>query len=413
MQNRHKNSAPSGFALIAVVLILGIVILVGGALYALTTHENRIARSHEPTLETYYLAEAGINDVIYTLQNDAVWEQEFEEGTLDRSLNQSGGIIANGSYEVSAVSVDVGEAEIVALGKIEKNGTVTQRIIKTKVIKATNPSPLAGATIYAGTFLWEDADSVVSNGNIFVNNDIVLNGDFIVHGDLAVRGSVQIQGQGDLSVDGSCAIQAGECPPECTSCVDPPDPIDLPMVDFDSDDPNSYKNQADVVYSEAQFADLLATNKPLVLDNMITYVEGNVSVGCDQRLELSGLLVADGYIEVCSGKKKDEVALEITHITGQPSGLMSKGAIQFKNFPQEGTISIAGILYSSTEIEIKDLTHSGSLEITGSIFSETVSLRGSKGQINITYDDDIFLESFLGPPTFSPTLTTEHWEEQY
>lgn len=404
------------FALISVVLILGVFLLIGTAFFTLISFERKIASSQESTFETYYLAEAGIAEVIYKLRNDAVWRDEFEDGTINRTLSREGGLVEGGSYEVSIDSTQTGEAEIIALGKWDIAGTTAQRVVKIKVIRATNPNPLAQMATYSDEDTNVNLSFVtVESGNMFANDDLDLfawsRAD--ITGKAMAADEIHLYAGSDLNASEGC--WAVNCPSGCSSCHPAPDHVDMPMLDFDSADENSYKSRATAIYSEAEFKDLLNNNNPLVLDNEVTYVEGDVRIKKGHSLILNGLLVADGSIIFggWSFAPGQNAHIEINNIPGKGSGLIAKGAVEFLARPWNDDINIAGVLYALDRVRIKNLSFSGNFSLTGAMIGREIEFFDFWGDINITYNDDILVDSLFGPPADAPVVMIEHWEEEY
>lgn len=406
-----------GFALISVVLILGVFLLIGTAFFSLVSFERKIALSQESTFETYYLAEAGIAEVIYKLRTDDTWRQELENGTLNRTLTRDGGLVSNGSYEVTVTSLDLGEAEAISVGKLDRQGVIAQRIIKTKIVKATNPNPLADITTFSdGDITLYTSGVTVYNGHFFSNDDIELNGWSlldILNGKAMAVDEVDVSTWSTLNASEGC--EAAVCAADCNPCNPPPPFVDIPILDFDSPDENSYKSKAGAVYSEEEFADLLENNNPLVIDRDVTYVEGDIRIERDQRLILSGLLVADGNIVVGRGGGFSSFTpcLEINHILGKGSGLLSKGSIEFLILPWGSDVNIEGVLYAMDNVIIRNLGFGQEFNLVGSVISRQIDFYNFFGNIYLSYDEDIQVQSFFGPPADGPVVTIEHWEEEY
>ena len=70
-----KNKQPinanqqRGFVLILSVLILTTLLMVGSYLIASSTSENKIAQAQALATKNYYLAESGVNEMIWKIQN--------------------------------------------------------------------------------------------------------------------------------------------------------------------------------------------------------------------------------------------------------------------------------------------------------------------------------------------------------
>jgi len=407
-----------GFALIAVILILGVLLLIGIAFFTLVSFENKISLSQESTFETYYLAESGINEVIYKLRSDATWRSEFEDGSIDRTLNRDGGLVDEGSYEVIITGVDPGEADIVSIGKFSVHGSIIQRVVKTRVIRAVNPNPLADMTVYTDVDTNINLSFVtVNTGNIFANDDLELYAWSmidVVNGRAMAADRINMRGTSTLNASDGC--WAANCPGDCSSCNPAPDHVDMPMLDFDSDDPNSYKSKAGAIYTEAEFNDLLDNNIPLVLNSDVTYVEGDVRIQRGHSLIVNGLLVADGNIVFgawAGGPGVESTHLEVNHTPGQGSGLISKNSIDLMMRPWSDDVNIEGVFYAMDRIQVMDMAFAGDFYLIGAMIAREITFFDLWGDTTLDYDDDTVVKSLFGPPADAPVVTIEHWEEEY
>jgi len=413
-QNQKTNP---GFALIAIILILGVLLLAGMAFFTLTSLERQISLSQESAFETYYLAEAGINEVIYKLRNDSDWREEFEQGTVDRSLSRESVLASDSSYEANIVATEPGKADIVATGKLSRQNTIAQRVVKTKAVRAVNPSPLAGVATYSDVDTNVDLSFVnVIGGNMFANDDLDLFAWSRADIDGAAQAATQIHlyAWSDLNPTEGC--RANNCPVSgCSPCNSAPDHISLPMLDFDSSDPNSYKSRAGAIYTEAQFKTLLNNNNPLVLNSDVTYVTGDVRIKRGHSLILNGILAADGSIIYgdTGGSLLRPIHLEINHIAGKGSGLIAKGSVEILARPFSGDINLKAVLYAVDRVRIQNLSFNGDFNLEGAMIGREIDFLNFWGNSNITYNDEILNKTLFGPPTDSPVVTIEHWEEEY
>lgn len=380
VQKKIGNNPLNGFALISVILLLGVLILMSSAFFSLMKFESKISSSQVSTLQTYYSAEAGINEMIFKLRNDSDWNDEFLNGTIDRQLSQTNIITENGSYEVTILGTAEGEAGVVSTGKHQSRGTTAQRIVKTQIIQATNPVPLEDAATYSNIDTNINLSYVtLGNGNMFSNDDIDLfawSRADINNGNAMAVNEIHFYFGSELNASGGC--WSSNCPSECAVCNPEPDSISMPMLDFDSEDENSYKSVATAIYTEKEFLDLLKNSKhndPLILNDDVTYVEGDVRVKKGQKLIVNGILVADGNIVVgeWKGGGNWETGIEVNHEVGRGSGLISKGSIEYRARPWIGDTRIDGILYASDRVTIRHLGSTGEgFEITGAIIAREI-----------------------------------------
>ncbi len=414
--NKNQKSHP-GFALITVILILGVLLLVGATFFTLVILEKRISLSQGSAFETYYLAESGINEVIYKLRNDSDWRQEFEDGNISRTLTRDGELVSGGSYEVQIEATDPGRANIISIGKLTQNNSTAQRIVKTKAVRAVNPNPLAGMATYSDVDTNVNLSIVnVTGGNMFANDDLDLFAWSEAHIDGKALAADEIHLYAWSNLDASDGCEAVNCPVTgCSPCTGAPDHVTMPMLDFDSSDPNSYKSRAGAIYTEDEFRTLLNNNHPLVLNSDVNYVEGDVRLKRGDSLVLNGLLVADGSIIYgdTGGPILKPIYIEVNNTPGKGSGLIAKGSVEILARPFSNDVNIEGVLYAMNRVRIQNLSFAGEVNITGSLIGREVDFMDLWGNINLTYNDEILNKSLFGPPTDSPVVTIEHWEEEY
>jgi hypothetical protein len=155
------------------------------------------------------------------------------------------------------------------------------------------------------------------------------------------------------------------------------------------------------------------------------YVEGDINLKGKRYLNIDGILIADGTINI--GEKKNwEGASGNSNITitdpgvGIPSGLLTKRKVNFGPYSASEDASIVGLIYSQDEMRLTSLPYS--FNITGGMIARKFSLSSVSGaaSLNVYLDNSIIREGVWGgssPPggslTFSPVITIEHWEEAY
>jgi len=181
-----KKIWQKGTVVIITFLILVILLLLGSYFLTFVLAETRISKSQEVGTQTYYLAEAGINEVIWKLKNDPSWASDFvdpdknpyPDGTYwEDELTHSFG---DGSYRVTIQNSACGRGEVVSTATLPlPNGKTTQRVIKTVVFKAIG-SPTGNSAIFSGGSS-ENVDIKFSklriyDGNLFSNHILSIKG---------------------------------------------------------------------------------------------------------------------------------------------------------------------------------------------------------------------------------------------
>lgn len=413
-----KLKNEKGVAMIIAILLMSLIMFMAVYFLNFSLTENKISRSQAWGAKTYYLAEAGIAEMVWRLKNNETYKENFEtdpEWSEEFTRNDPFGE-GSGSYNVSINNSGEARGEIISEGIMDIGNGSSQRIVKTHVYRALSASSTIDT---ASSSVLSDNESDISlsrvniiNGSLHSNNDIEINGVSTVNvdEDLKAVDNFDKSFLSTVNVGGEILD---------SSDVPPPETISMPPVSFDDpDDPESLKNRADKVYTESEFADKMNTStNPVVIDDPITYVTGDVVFEGDPDIDLRGLLVADGSITVgkvrwlffvpyC--KNNEQTSFMISSSTGNPSGLISKNDINFELCTSANTIE--GVLYAADEIMIMDFADD--MDIRGSIISRNLDIMSIWQPIDIIFDDNI-LSDTLEETEFSPVITVEHWEEEY
>jgi len=439
----EKKPEPLNFISLVALIALSLLLFLGIYFVTFVITESKMSKSYSVAAKTYYLAEAGINEAIWKLQNDdtttdgdEAWENKFitepDCDTWQASFERIDVLCSGCSYNVTIQNSSCARGEIVSTAKVVlASGKTTQRVVKTKVFKAVNPSPIKDSAVLTSgpsEVITLQASLInIFNGNLFSNNNILIRWLSTVNvndnpatgtleGKALAVNNINRSSGSVLNATAQCAKNI--CQGSCEKC--PPDAISMPMIDFDSADPNSYKSRAQAagtVYTSSQFDDLLWANPGLTLDNEITYVTGPIELKGGQNLTVNGVLVSDGSIKIgqnfCWVKsiflvRCGNVKLTINHTVGKPAGLLTKGSIDVGLATRR--IDIVGLLYANDKFELISLPES--FNITGGMIARKITITSVWQGLNITYDEAIVNEA-IGSPSFSPVVTIEHWEETY
>ncbi len=446
-----KNFQEKGVILIVSVLILGVLLTLGAYFLTFTLTESRISKSQIAGIQDYYLAEAGVNEAIWKLKNDPVWKSNFETppGCYNWSANfsRSNTLLPNSSYQAQIQNSDCARGQIIATSSLNLAlGKAAQRVVKIKVLKAYGSLTGEGAVFSGGASENIDINASVINvydGNLFSNHnlDIKWLSDVnvfdnpeteILEGKALAADNLNVSWNSTLDATATCAENI--CQGNCTEEGCPPVQISMPMVDFDSGDANSYKSKASTtgsIYTDAKFADLLwqvGQDGTLTLNNEVTYVTGSIDLKGGRRLVINGTLVADGTInigEVNCWSNKGQKHCGYNRITindpgvGKPSGLLTKGKINFGLYSSFQNINITGLIYANDEARLVSVPWS--FTINGGILARKIAITSAWAALNIYLDNSIILEGLWGgskppggtTPPYSPVVTIEHWEESY
>jgi len=397
-----KNN--QGFVLIISVLILTTLLLLGTYLVAVSNSENKIASAQFKATKNYYLAETGINEMIWKIQNDEATGDAFLAGTLSSANNISRSNVfddANASYVVSAVNTVDGEAWITATSTYVVGDSSSQRVVKTYISQATgsggaewNFSSFAGGrgSQQNGNFRFNGSDTVlVSNGGrLHANQEFKVQGVEIMINDGAVTSANVIN-----EVAGGLITLNNSYTDAPTSSVD------MLQIDFDSADLNSWVNRATDNYTESEFEDLPSGTTL----NGIIYVIGDANID-EKNFTITGVLVASGEIEI----KTDGQTVTVNADETYGGGLLSKEDVIIDT--ENGTVTIDGLIYASNDLDITN--DSTVFTINGAMAGFDAEVTSSGSAITLNFVPENFA-SVINPTNnpSSPLIQIDHWEEQY
>jgi Tfp pilus assembly protein PilX len=411
--NKHFSIIQNrGVALILTILLMSLILFLSLYLLNFTLTEDRISRSQSWGAKTYYLAEAGIQEMVWKLKNDATYKNDFETNpawtTSFTRTNPFGA--SNGSYTVSITNSSLAHGTITSTGTINiGSGKTSQRIVKTFVYRALGQSGVGNNCGYADGNIDLSASIVnFHDGSAHSNNVFIINGLSTVNIDEDLNAVGQYNKSWFSTVNVGGDIHSANYPPAAA-------PIAMPAVDFDSTDPNSLKNKATVVYTQSQFDTLMQNNQHLTLNGPITYVDGDIDLKGAQHLTVNGLLVVGRDLIVghswCRGLFRcGSNSITVNHTAGQAAGIMAKRKINFELWT--GDITVTGIVYANDQLNLLSFPIGFDFDITGGLIGRKLTITSVWQAINVNYDNTILVEA-LSATEFSPVITVEHWEEEY
>lgn len=394
--NSSKNK--KGFVLLTTFWILLILSVLGLFLMGIAMGEWYIALSQREGVKAFYLAEAGIDYAVFKVRNDQNLLNDFINGNLNTTLTQDSFFDSRGRFVVYLESLIPGEASIRSEGYYSLGLVSARRVIKAKFVRGVERVPWNNAFYGLGTV---DIQSSIVNitGSLYAGNDIYITqySKVFVDGDVKSNKNVYIKSNGELNKTGN--IYAENYPPA-------PELIPLPQVDFDA-----LLSQADFVYSESEFRDLLKNQSNVVLNGII-YVKGNINIKKNQNLTINGLLVADGNVMIGmpEGGSEGGAQLKINDPGGESlAGLLAKGKIQIGE--NTTLFEVNGLLLSYDEVR---LLHSNSpLKIDGAIITRSFSAIGLSGGLTVNFNQEKVNRIITLENITSPTVKVDHWEEEY
>ncbi|MDP6571653.1 MAG: hypothetical protein QF747_02345 [Patescibacteria group bacterium] len=401
------NHNQSGFLLISSLFILTTMIIIVSFYLSAVLLEVKVAQIIDTTPQAYYLAESGIQEAFWKLQNDAAYKTNFEtDPNWSTSFTRNDSLVSGGSYNVSIQNQDIARAIITATSTISVRDTQAQRVVEVGVFKAINDDPITATTLIANNDIKGIGSNVsVTGGEIFANDDI----DLAFFSTWSTDQTAKAVHEVDVSVSSNLTATLGIFDED-----NPPIPstILIPEIDFDSTATSSYKSLANQVYTRSEFRNLLK-NFPITTLNGITYVTGSIYIKKGQLLTINGALVADGSIGVGSGFSFSgtPATLIVNKVGDDPSGLISKKNITIGGFSSD--VDINGLVYAGGNFIITDgIWENVDTDIEGAVIAQDIKILMSWDPTTMLLNEAYILDA-LGEPLFSQILFINHWEEEF
>ncbi len=440
-----------GSLLILSILVLGVLMLLGAYFLTFTLTEARISESQKIATQTYYLAEAGVNEAIWKLKNDPSWSSNFITapicGNWEDNFERDSALFSNGSYEVSVKNSGCGNRTITVTSTIASAKGNSQRKVEVRVFKAQD-NPVSDYNIFTGgpsenmEIKFTDPLNVYG-GNIFCNNNLNVKWSSVVNVDDDKKALVSnniILSTGAVVNATSCAKNICEAGCEVDEC--PPANIGMPQIDFDSASSTSYMERAinsdcrsvridgktDCVFTPAEFENLMWASYPVLSlpTSAVAYVTGDANIRAGQELTINGVLVADRDINIGKDNcwnNSDPPFLRCGYSQLRvyrpglpedniPSGFLAKRKIVAGSYFGFGSYSLyaEGLIYAGDEFNFSGVQ--APIEIHGGIASRKFNLSSLWNGFDIYLDDDVIVDTF-SETIYSPIITVDHWEEEY
>ena len=446
--NRTKN----GSVLIFAILLLAVMLFLSSYFISFTLTGSRMSQSQIHAAESYYLAEAGIQEAIFKFKNDDDWRNAFETmPTVDdpacsswsiSPYERNSALFENGSYEVGIENLGCAKAEITSTSTIVfSGGRIAQRVVKTKVFKAMG-NPISDFGIFTGgsskNIYIKSTDPLnIYNGSLFSNNNINIKYSSKVNADNKALANNQINVSSDSELN-AIKCSADICDTGCaTSSECPPAEILMPPLDFDfylqaaeNSDCSFLRTDGETncLFDPEEFENLMWQNYPELSlpQSAVTYITGDINIRAGQILTINGVLVADRDIEI--GKDNCWTSSEYPFLRcgssrvivnrpglpeeNKPAGISARRKITTGSWLGFGikAMDINGLIYAGDEIRISDA--GAFIEIHGGIASRKFRLSSMWNGVDIYLDPDVITDTF-GDPEYSPVITIDHWEEEY
>lgn len=440
------------------ILMLGVMVFLATYFISFSLTGSKMANSQRYASQTYYLAEAGVQEAIFKLKNDSAWKSAFE--TLPTSLDpgcsawsippyqRTGGLFGEGSYQITIDNLGCAKAEITVQAALEiASGKKAQRIVKVKVFKAMG-NPIEAFGIFTG--------GASGNSSIKLTNPLrVHNGDLFIKNNLQVRllSNVSIEKKAlvgnQVSVDflsqldSLSTCSANMCESQCNPSTEcPPPAVEMPSLDFDSASPSSLLSKAQAgscgylrsdgktncVFTTNEFEKVLWDHYPSITfsTGTVAYVQGDVNIRAGQNLTVIGVLASDRDINLgasnCWSRSEPpytrcgfstiKVFRPTDPPSSLPSGLLAKRKFSSGGFLGIGSVglSVYGLIYSGDMMSISSAL--APIKIYGGLVARMIDFSSIWQDFDIYLDANVITDTF-GEASYSPVIEVDHWEEEY
>ncbi len=467
-QLEKRVFSEKGVIIIIASITLTLLLLLSFYFLNFTVSESKISESQVKAAQVYYLAEAGVNEAIWKLKHDPEWSSNFEEepGCNDwsASFSRNNILFPNSSYQVQIQNSDCARGEIISTAQLNLvDGRIVQREVRVKVFKTFGSLTQDSAIFSGGTaenISIQFSNINIHNGNLFSNKNldikhlstVTINDNLeteeVLEGKALAVGNIS---QVASSLISTATCSKNVCEGDCSDEGCPPSSADMPGINFNLEDTDSYYNRAQTlqnsfqcsvlcngvecatncIYTSGDFEDLLwqvGEGGTLILNNEITYIAGAIDLKGERNIIVNGILIADGTVNIgerhCWTRQGDKDC-GFNQITindlgpGKPSGLLTQSKINFGPYSSFQDINITGLVYAYDEMKMVSMPQN--FNITGGILARKISFTSAWLPVNIYLDNTIVSEAVWGgsepPPEsdlpYSPIVTIEHWEETY
>lgn len=386
-----------GYALATILILLGVALFGAGAIVTISTLESKISRSQQSSVNAYYVAEAGIQDALWRLNNTAAYSSALIGGTLNVSYSANNFPQTGQSFSVTMTTSPQGPG----YGTVEVTGTVNygtftaKRRIKIDVFQGTTPNIIGSNALFGGGSLTitNGGSAVdVSAGGIYATGNITFNSATVNAGTQTINttGSYSANNSSNVTSGG---IYASNYPPAATN-------ITTPSFDF-----SYYSTTNDASYTPAQFEALFVNDATVNLPGPVTYITGNVAFGNwarNKTINITGMLVINGSISLPGSTSG--VTINVADPGNGKAGIFTLTSFSLST----GTWNVDGVLYTSGSFSInsnRDMDIDGAIVAGGNVSINT-------GLAALLTFNSTRVDATLG--SSSPlTVNVQHWEEEY
>jgi hypothetical protein len=401
-----------GYALATILILLGVCMFGAAALVTISVLESKISRSQTESTVAYYVAEAGVHDAVWRLNNDSTYKAAMSAGTLNATYTATNKPATGESFTVTLTTPAEGAGyALIDVTGTSNNGTFTSsRRIQVSAFQGGSTPSIGDNALFAGG----SQGLSLTNGS---SSLVVTNGDFYSRGGITINQATLNVGPNKIEAVGtyvanSANVTAGG---GIFASNRPPAPGDIPTPGFDFAQYNSlpttkctsalYASQTQLRCTPAQFQTLIGNNTTFSFPNQVVYVSGALTMNSwakNKTLNFNGLFVVNGGFSITGAASN--LAVNVTDPGTGKSGVVASGAINNAS----GNWNIQGVLYTAGSLT---LTNSRNVTVDGAMVAGGKLDINTGLQLNLNFNPTR-ASGVLGSsnPT---TVEVSHWEEEY
>lgn len=423
-----KPTKSNGYILVPVIVILSVILFLTYFIIDNLISELAISFNQKGASISFNLAEAGVQEAIWRIQNNSTTKSTFLNTTNGvTSFSHPNALVSNGSYSVTIQNTARAAANITSTGLFQMGNKTAQRKIIVKVTKAATPPPYNyDGAIFTGGSTGEE-DITINNATLNVTGSRLVDDDNDPQTPEVSQPWGSLLGNRDIwftdsTVNVSKDILANRQVRNIDSSITAGGTVndyagqnfDMPAIDISSSSASSYKSLAQAqnhYYTNSQFQNLLDANNVSLTG--IVYIAGSqgIVIKDNRSLTINGMIVSEGSIDIGSSNKKG--TLTINHIDGQPSGVITLSKLTVWD---NGTFNASGLIYIGDRFSFDPYDtknpSTATINLIGGILCRRIDGNGPR-TLNINFSQDYINEGLIANSNETPVIQTQHWEEEY
>lgn len=386
------------YALATILVLLGVCLFGVGALVTVGSLESKISRSQSEGVTAYYVAEAGVADAMWRLNNTPAILTALRNGTLNTTYTVSDKPSTGQGYTVTMVTTALGAryGEITVEATSNNGDFTSKRKIVTNIFAGPSGANIGTSAIFGGyntTISASTARTMTVVGDIFSNNNTPFTR-------ITANITGAIYAVKNITTSSSTLNASGGLHDLAHPAA--PAPMAAPGFDF-------VGNRTNVI-SPTAFINLLRSASTVNIPGPITFVDGNVTMTQNllrnRTINLTGMLIINGNLLVPSNVGSSSFFNIIDPGNGK-AGIFVSGNLAISG----ATWNVQGVVYASGN---NTITAPPGLTINGALIAGGNVTLDPGPNCSLTFNANRVTESFYCGDVNGPNgVVVQHWEEEY